>query len=388
MFEYQKYNRYFAQAIGNSEELCVAELEKLGAQNVQKAYRGVFFSADPAILYKVNYMSRLLIRVLAPLLTFSCHSSKYLTKTARLMNWEEILSLDTTFAISASVSNSKITHSLYASQCLKDGIVDYFNDKFGKRPNVDTENPDIRFNLHIERNKAIISLDTSGESLHKRGYRKASGLAPMQEVLAAVLVEISGWDGEKTLWDCMCGSGTIICEALMRYCNIPAQYLRKQFGFFKMPDFRKDEWDRIRKECNDLMRPLPERVIQGSDKSEKTIMMIKENLKQLPYHSAVSLSVRQFQESPNFENGIIITNPPYGIRLSNTEEVKILYKKLGDFIKKKCLGTSAYIYIGDKELSKSIGLKPTKKHPLSNGPIKGELIQVDSYRVAFREKIS
>lgn len=386
MFEYQKFNRYFAQATGNSEELCVGELEKLGAENIKKAYRGVYFNAEPATLYKVNYMSRMLIRVLAPLITFACHSTKYLTKTASTVDWEKILTLDTTFAISASVSNSNITHSLYAAQCLKDGIADYFNDKYGRRPSVDTNNPDVRLNLHIESNKAIVSLDTSGESLHKRGYRKTSGLAPMQEVLAAVLIEISGWDGKKPLWDCMCGSGTIICEALMRYCNIPAQYLRKQFGFFNMPEFQKDEWNKVRVACDAEMRPLPEGIIWGSDKSEKAIVMAKENLSLLPYYEAVSLVTRQFQESPNYEDGIIVTNPPYGIRLGSSEEVKILYKIMGDFIKKKCLGTSAYIYVGDPTLRKSIGLKPTKRHALANGPLQGELVQIDSYRVAFRNK--
>ena len=158
-------------------------------------------------------------------------------KLAKQIKWDKMFSLDQTFAITSTVSKSTINNSLYASQVLKDGIADYFRAKFGKRPNVETVNPDVRFNLFIEKDNAVLSLDTSGESLHKRGYRLLAGEAPMQETLAAAIIRLSKWDGEKPLLDCMCGSGTILCEALMHYCRIPAQKLRKKFGFFHLPDF-------------------------------------------------------------------------------------------------------------------------------------------------------
>jgi putative N6-adenine-specific DNA methylase len=385
MFEYQKYNRYFAQVAGKMEQFCEQELAQLGAENTRVTYRGVYFTADKATLYRINYMSRLTTRVLAPLLTFSCHSARYLKKTAANIAWEEILSLSRTFAITASVSNSGIKHSLYAALCLKDGIADYFTAACGKRPDVDTENPDIRFNLHIERNKAVVSLDISGDSLHKRSYRLSAGEAPMQETLAAALVRLSRWSGDRPLWDCMCGSGTILCEALMHYCKIPAQYLRRNFGFFHMPGYDPDIWEKVKSECVKDMRPLPGGLIRGSDKSEKAVEIASKNLGRLPYHEAVDLTCAPFQETSSYEQGLVICNPPYGIRLGKRKEVETLYRELGNFLKKKCNGTSAYIYIGDTSLWKFIGLKPSQRIPLANGPLQGELLRIDSYKIPFRK---
>ena len=291
-----------------------------------------------------------------------------------------MFSVDKTFSISASVSNSRITNSLAASQYLKDGIVDYFRVvNNGKRPDVNIENPDIQFNLHIEQNVATISLDTSGKSLHKRGYRLLAGEAPMQETLAAALIGISKWNGETPLCDCMCGSGTILAEALMHYCRIPAQISRTNFGFFYMPDFNINIWQKINDECDKEMRYLPKGLIRGSDKSEKALSNARENLSHLPFSDAVDLSCHSFQEIEQFENGTLVTNPPYGIRLGNNAEAKKLFTELGDFLKQKCKGTSAFIYTGDPSLRKSIGLKTTRRIPLVNGKLKGVLLQIDSY---------
>ena len=256
MFEYQKNSVFFAQVTGKMEEMGEQELLELGSKNTRKVYRGIYFEAGHPELYRINYNSRLLSRVLAPLTTFYCDNPNVLLKAAADIKWEEIFTLDKTFAITASVAMSKIDNSLYAAMRLKDGIADYFTAKFGKRPNVDTTNPDVRINLHIEKNDAVISLDTSGESLHKRGYRLLAGEAPMQETLAAAIIKISKWDGEKPLLDCMCGSGTILAEALMHYCRIPAQYLRKKFGFVNLPDFDLKIWNEIQKEADDKIRPL------------------------------------------------------------------------------------------------------------------------------------
>ncbi|MCK5227335.1 MAG: class I SAM-dependent RNA methyltransferase, partial [Desulfobulbaceae bacterium] len=167
MFTYQKTNRYFAQIASGLEELGATELSELGATDTKPAFRGIYFDADKETLYRINYMSRLFTTVLAPLLRFDCHSTKYLYKTAKKINWQDLLTLDTTFAISANVTHSRIRHSQYAAQCMKDAIVDLFRDKTGKRPSVDTKDPDVRLNLHVENNKATIYLDTSGGSLHR-----------------------------------------------------------------------------------------------------------------------------------------------------------------------------------------------------------------------------
>lgn len=386
MYDYQKNNTYFAQAPGMMEELCQQELIELGAENTKVAYRGVYFSADKETLYKINYTSRLLSRVLAPLIKFYCPDPNLLLKYARNVRWEEMFTVDQTFAITASVSKSKITNSLFAAQKLKDGIADYFRDKTGKRPSVNVSSPDVRINLFIEKDKAVISLDTSGESLHKRGYRLLSGEAPMQETLAAAIIKISGWDGETPLWDPMCGSGTILCEALMHYCKIPAQKLRSNFGFFYMPDFDKQLWENIKEEENKKIRPLPKGIISGSDKSQKTIEVAQANLSRLPFFGAVDLRCHPFQHVKEFEDGTLITNPPYGIRLGILEEVKELYKELGDFIKQKCKGTTAFIYTGDPGLRKSIGLRTSRRIPLVNGKLEGVLLQFDSYEGSKKRK--
>ena len=385
MYDYLKKG-YFAQATGKMEDLCAEELAELGAFDIKPAYKGVYFNADLQAIYRINYTSRLLSRVLAPLVSFPCHTTNVLIQRAKKINWEDFLSVKKTFAISASVSKSRITNSLYASQCLKDGIADYFRDKYGKRPNVEVVNPDVRFNLHIDKDTAVISLDTSGDSLHKRGYRLLAGEAPMQETLAAAIIRISKWDGEVPLWDPMCGSGTILCEALMHYCRIPAQKLRKKFGFFNLPEFDPEEWKKIKDEYDSQIRPLSKNIISGSDKSQKAIDVARENLSHIPYTGSVELKKRQFQERESFEDGVLVTNPPYGIRLGEKEEVQLLYKELGDFLKTNCTGTTAFIYTGNPELRKYVGLKTSRRIHLDNGKLEGVLLQIDSYSGSKKKK--
>ncbi len=385
MYDYKR-NGFFAQVTGKMEKICEEELIELGAKETQLAYKGVYFKADIPTIYKINYTSRLLSRVLAPLVTFPCRSTDYLYQKAKKFHWEDFCSLEKTFSISASVSQSRITNSLFASQRLKDGIADYFRNKYGKRPNVEVVNPDVRFNLHIEKDVAIISLDTSGESLHKRGYRLLAGEAPMQETLAAAIIRISRWDGQTTLYDPMCGSGTILCEALMHYCRIPAQQLRKNFGFFNLPEYNQKEWSKVKEECDKKIRPLPRCIIQGSDKSKDALKVLKKNLSRLPYSEYVDISLKPFQQIEAFNNGTLITNPPYGMRLGETQEVQNLYKELGDLLKTKCTGSSAFIYTGNAELRKFIGLKTTRRIPLDNGKLEGILLHIDSYEGSKKKK--
>jgi putative N6-adenine-specific DNA methylase len=386
LFEYKKYQTYFAQAAGTLESLCEQELRRLGAKKTNAVYRGVRFQADNATLYRINYTSRIATRVLAPLLTFSCHSAKYLTRTALSIPWEKFLNPSDTFAITSSVANSAIKNSLYAAQCLKDGIADYFSARSGKRPSVDLTHPTVRFNLHVDNNKAVISLDTSGESLHKRGYRQSGGAAPLQETLAAALVALSGWDEEQPFWDCMCGSATIVTEAHMKYCRIPAQFLRKEFGFFRLPDFSKQAWDTVKSRCDAHMRPAPPGLIRGSDKSAQSVEKARRNAGPLPYSESIAFKVEAFQDAPPFTGGVIVTNPPYGVRIGEKSDLPALYKSLGDFFKQGCKGSAAYVLVGDKQLKKSIGLRPSGKVPLQNGPIACEFLRFDIFEGYLKDQ--
>ncbi len=379
MFSYQKNNRYFAQIADGLEELGRKEMQELGALDIKPIYRGFYFSADRAALYRLNYCSRLLSRILAPLVRFDCHSDRYLYKTAANINWPALIDLKSTFAVKANVSHSRINHSQYAALRLKDAIVDVFRKKTGKRPNVDTKNPDILFNLHIQNNKATIYLDTSGASLHRRGYRLESVAAPMQEIVAAAIIRLSGWTGARLLVDPMCGSGTLLCEAMMHYCRIPAGFLRKKFGFTALPDFDAKIWTAVKEEEDSRIRDLPPGLISGSDMADDAVAAAKTNTRCFAQGAQIALSVRSLQNITSLENSVIVSNPPHGIRLDTEENIKNFMKQLGDFLKQRCKGSEAYLYFGNREMIKSIGLKSSWKKMLISGGLDGRLVKYDLY---------
>jgi putative N6-adenine-specific DNA methylase len=379
IYNYQKTNRFFAQIADGMEELGLEELAGLGAEDVQPTFRGLYFSADKEALYRINYTARIISRVLAPLLTFDCHSTDYLYKTARSIPWTDLFSLEKTFVISATVSNSKIHHSQYAGLILKDAIVDSFRDKYNERPNVERINADICFNLHISRNKATIYLDTSGGSLHRRGYRQEAVDAPMQETLAAAIIRLSGWDGLTPLYDPMCGSGTLLFEALMHYCQIPSAYLRESFGFRFMPDFDESIWNTIKQEADGKMRSLAKGLIAGSDSSSQAIEMARINSHNLPSGRNIRLSKSKFQEIGSLKDTTIVCNPPYGLRMKNREDMGAFMKEFGDFLKQRCTGSTAYVFFGNRELIKKVGLRTAWKKPLKNGQLDGRLVKYELY---------
>ena len=379
MFTYQKTNRYFAQFADSLEPVGAEELAELGASEIKAIYRGVYFTADPATLYRIVYQTRLSTRILAQLLRFDCHSTKYLYKTARKIDWDKLFGPNTTFAIDAITVNSNIKHSQYAALCLKDAIADHFRDKTGKRPNVDTDNPDLLLNLHIDRNKATVSIDTSGGSLHRRGYRKETVEAPMQETVAAAIIRLSGWNGETPLIDPMCGSGTLLAEAYMHAAHIPASYLRKRFGLPALPDFDKELWEQTRQKGDDAIKNVAGKLISGSDISKQATKAAAINLGMLPGGKSVHFSTRRFQEIEQITDSTIVINPPYGLRLEKGRDMAAFIKEIGDFLKQRCTGSTAFIYLGDRVLAKSVGLKTTWKKPLKSGGLDGVLLKYDLY---------
>ncbi|MBT4333006.1 MAG: class I SAM-dependent RNA methyltransferase [Candidatus Cloacimonetes bacterium] len=379
MFEYQQHGKFFAQVAGSMEDLGALELKEFGAKEITPVYRGVHFKTDISHIYRINFQSKFISRILAPLITFDCHSTKYLYSTASNIEWDKLLNNNKTFAIYSNVSNSKITHSRYATLVLKDAIADYFTKKYNARPDINTDSPDVVFNLFIHKNRATISLDTSGDPLHKRGYRQSKGSAPMQETLAAAIVKLSGWNGKIPLYDPMCGSGTLLCEALMNYCRIPSGFKRKRFGFENLPEFDESEWKKIKENSTKHIRELPKEFIFGSDMSYFAIEDSKLNFRMLPSAENIDLKQTDFMSLPEIHDATIICNPPYGIRLGTKESTTELYKNLGDFLKQKCKGCTAYIYVGDKELIPAIGLKPSFKRPLKNGNLDGRLLKIEIY---------
>jgi len=379
VYQYQQDSRYFAQIADSLKEAGAKELAELGAADVRPDFSGIHFRADKSTLYRINYLTRLLSRCLAPLKSYACPDSDTLYQMAKQIQWEDFFAPGNTFAVSGSVSDSAISHSKYAALRLKDAVADYFKEKAGRRPDVSVTDPDVLLNLHIRKDRAVISLDTSGGALHRRGYREETVAAPMQETVAAAIIRFSEWDGAVPLYDPMCGSGTLLCEALMRYSNIPAGVFRNRFGFESLPDFNRAAWQQVKKEADSRMRELPNGVIAGSDASAEAVGAARTNLMGLHYGNNVRVKRADFRELPALEGHVIVTNPPYGIRLGGDEDLDLFYKILGDFLKQKCKGSAAFIYFGERQYIKKMGLKASWKKPIKAGGLDGRLVKYQIY---------
>jgi len=377
--QYQTDGCYFAMVADGLKEAGAEELAELGAEDVRPEFSGIYFRADKSTLYRINYLTRLLSRCLAPLISFTCHDTNTLYRKAKQIKWEDFFAEGSTFAVSGNVSDSAISHSKYAALRLKDAVADYFKEKTGQRPDVSVRNPDILLNLHIRHDKAVISLDTSGGALHRRGYREETVSAPMQETVAASIIRFSEWDGSVPLYDPLCGSGTLLCEALMRYSNIPAGVFRDRFGFEFMPDFDGAVWKQVKEEADRPIRELPKGLIAGSDVSAEAVSAARINLMGLHYGNNVSVERADFRELPALEGHVIVTNPPYGIRMGGDENLEMFYKNFGDFLKQKCKGSAAFVYFGEREYIKKIGLKASWKKPVKAGGLDGRLVKYEMY---------
>ena len=379
MYQYQKDCRYFAQIADSLKEAGAEELAELGAENIRADFSGIHFRADKSSLYRINYLTRLLSRCLAPLAVFTCPDTDTLYRKAKQIAWEDIIAEGNTFAVAGNVSDSAISHSKFAALRLKDAVVDYFRGKTGQRPDVSVRAPDILLNLHIRKDKAVISLDVSGGALHRRGYREETVSAPMQETVAAAIIRFSEWDGSVPLYDPLCGSGTLLCEALMRYCNIPAGIFRRRFGFEYLPDYDGAVWKQVKKEADEHIRELPEGLIAGSDVAAEAVSAARTNLMGLHYGNAVSVEKADFRNLPALEKHVIVTNPPYGIRMGQDDNLEVFYRSLGDFLKQKCKGSAAFVYFGEREYIKKVGLKASWKKPIRFGALDGRLVKYALY---------
>jgi len=379
MYLYQKSNIYFAQVADDIKDIAEREILSLGGQETRPVYRGIIFKADLKTLYTVNYCSRIASRFLAPLIRFDCHSERYLYKTALQIKWEDFLSPSMTFAVFSSVANSTIRHSKYAALCLKDAVADYFKDNFGERPSIDAKQPDLWLNLHIENNAATISIDTSGGSLHRRGYRKNAVPAPMVETLAAAIIQYSGWDRAVPLYDPFCGSGTLLCEAYLYASNTPPGILRERFGFERMPDFDRRIWGQVKDEAESNIIPVCRGLISGSDISGEAVRYSITNCSAVDSEKSIEVTRRDIFDIERIQDRMIICNPPYGIRQAKNQDMDLFYRRLGNFLKKQCGGSTAFIYFGERKYIKSVGLKPSWKKPISNGGLDGRLVKYEMY---------
>jgi putative N6-adenine-specific DNA methylase len=386
VYEYQETERHFAQIAGELEADAAEELAELGAREVEPVRRGAFFLADRAVLYRVAYRSRLVGKVLTPLLSFDCASPEVLYDRARSLDYRAFLCASDSLAVFANVFESAITHSQYAGLRLKDAIVDQFREREGRRPDVERIHPDVRFALYLHRDRATISLEASGGSLHRRGYRQARVAAPLQETLGAAIIRRSGWRGERPLVDPFCGSGTLLAEALMHYCRVPGGYLRESFGFMRLPDFDEALWHRERAAADASIQPLPKDLISGSDIDPAAVRAARENLGHLPGGSAVRVEVADFRSLAGWPGHTIVCNPPYGVRLGNPTAARALFRELGDFLKERCSGSTAFVFVGDPGLAKAIGLRPTARTAMVNGALEGRLCRFELFAGPWRAR--
>jgi putative N6-adenine-specific DNA methylase len=380
-FIYQEHRRFFAVVNEGLEELACAELETLGASDVKPIWRGVYFVASPEIALEILYSARLIGRLLAPLSSFDCHSSNYLLRRASQVPWETLITPQNTIAVTATVANSKATHSQFVALKLKDAICDRMREAAGGRPDVEKRRPDLRVHIHLERDYATISADLGEGSRHRRGYRPEAGEAPVSETVAAALLAAARWDGAKPLLDPMCGSGTILAEAVMRAGNIPAgmNLNIKKVGARLLPDFGREALEEARRKAMARARPVPDSLIRGSDSDSRILQTAGENLARIPGGDEVRLRRGDFRDHPGLENGIIVCNPPWGIRLGEEEEAQQLVQEFGDWLKQTCQGSEAWLILGNRELVKYVGLKTTQRVPVRIGSLDGRFAKYELY---------
>lgn len=371
-------NKYIAKTLFNLEDVLAEELLDLGFSDVEKLNRAVSFTGDKKDLYRANYLLRTAIKVIMPIAKGKVENEKQLYDFVSSINWSKYLGLQNTFAIDAAVNSDFFNHSMYVGLKTKDAIVDQFRDKTGRRPNVDLTLPEIRINVHIYKNECTLSLDSSGESLHKRGYRSGQGIAPLNEVLAAGLIKLSGWVQEDDLFDPFCGSGTILIEGAMWALNIPAQYSRNEFCFKHWKGFDEDLWIEVKKEAKRGIRKRLDTRIYGSDISIPVINKAKDNILAAGiYHEVIQIHRKDFRKFDPYENnGTIITNPPYGERIDIDEES--FYKELGDSFKNQFEGFNAWV-LAPNNVLKNLGLKTSKRLALKNAKIDVKFHQYELY---------
>ncbi|MCX6236488.1 MAG: THUMP domain-containing protein [Bacteroidia bacterium] len=355
-----------AKTLAGLENVLADEIRVLGAESVLAERRAVSFVGDQEMMYKANFHLRTAIKILKPIAEFEVTNRDELYDHAKKIPWTNYLALGKTFAIDSTVQSEMFVNSMFASLRVKDAIADQFREATGKRPSVNSEDPDVRINVYLMNNHCILSLDSSGESLHKRGYRIGQGEAPINEVLAAGMILLTGWHGEKDFLDPMCGSGTLLIEAAMIAKGIPPGMYRKSFGFELWPDFNEKMFAEIYN--GDYEKEFNGKIF-GSDISMKDITIARANIKNASLTKVIELQVQDIIKlEPPFQNGIIVTNPPYGERMK-PQSINELYTSIGNTLKNKYTGFEAWIISSSLDGFKSIGLKPAKKIDLFNGAL-------------------
>lgn len=376
-----------AKTLFGFEEILMQELRNLGAMNIQKGVRSVSFEGDKGFMYKANVCLRTAIKILMPIKSFRIRNENELYKNVYNISWDKFLNSNTTFAINSTVYSERFTHSQYVALKTKDAIVDKFRNTTGRRPNVDTRFPDLRIHVHIDKENCTISLDSSGSSLHHRGYRTATNIAPINEVLAAGMLLLSGWEGQCDFLDPMCGSGTILVEAAMIACNIPANINRKEFAFEKWLDFDELLFEKIMESSLKKTKEFPYKIM-GLDKAPSAVFKAKQNVKNANLQDYIEIQQQDFFQSEKLSEDKLhmVFNPPYGERLNISMEK--LYGNIGDTLKRHYPGTDAWFITSNMEALKHVGLRPSRKIKLFNGKLESKFVKYVMYEGSKKAKFN
>lgn len=377
--------KMIAKTFFGFEEILAKELQQLGAQEVEIGTRAVSFKGDKGFMYKANLSLRTALKILKPIYYFKATNDQNLYKGIQGIDWSKYIGENQTFVIDTTIHSDNFKHSQFVSQKAKDAIVDQFREKTGQRPSIDKDFPDLRINIHIDRDQVSVALDTSGASLHHRGYRTATNIAPINEVLASGMLLLSGWDGSSDFLDPMCGSGTLLAEAAMIACNIPANINRKEFAFEKWNDWDNDLFDQI---IDALMKRTKEfhYTIIGYDKAPSAVQKAKDNIRNANLDDYISIIQGDFFESKKENTGPLhmVFNPPYGERL--TIELERFYREIGDTLKNNYPNTNAWFITANLEALKFVGLRPSRKIKLFNGSLEARLVKYEMYEGSRKGK--
>jgi len=361
---------YFATVARGLEAIAATEIESLGGKNLRTEVGGVGFEGDRALLYRVNLRSRLAFRILMPIAEFPCRDRAMLYREVQQIDWSQYLAPDRTLAVNATGGNDRLNHTHYTALEVKNAIVDAQREEFGKRSSVDITDPDLLVNIYVRGDRAVLSLDSSGTSLHRRGYRPAVGLAPLKETLAAALLDMADYRGDVAFLDPLCGSGTLPLEASLKALNIAPGLFRDRFAFMKWTDFDGELWQQLKQTALAEQKTALPAPIWGSDRDPKVVSHALENARNCGVSGKVRFWHSELEEieAPS-DRGIIICNPPYGERLGKVRELGELYRKLGDVFKQRFKGWKAYVLTGNKKLAKQIGLRSSRRIPVYNGAL-------------------
>ncbi len=377
--------KMIAKTFFGFEEILAKELQVLGAQEVEQGVRMVSFKGDKGFMYKANLSLRTALKILKPIYGFRAYNEQSLYKGIMGIDWSKYMNANQSFVIDVTLHSDHFNHSQFVALKAKDAIVDQFRERSGKRPDIDKDHPDLRINLHIHNDQCSVALDTSGASLHHRGYRTATNIAPINEVLAAGMLLLSGWEGQGDFLDPMCGSGTILAEAAMIACNIPANINRKEFAFEKWNDWDNDLFDTI---VDSLMKKVREfhYTIKGYDKAPSAVMKAKDNIRNANLDDYVSIVQEDFFKTDKDTQGPLhmVFNPPYGERLDI--QMERFYREIGDTLKQGYPNTNAWFITANLEALKYVGLKPSRKIKLFNGKLEARLVKYEMYEGSKRAK--